>query len=152
MGALSVTGREKYQQPFRPLVPGVRKKYPTVTWICWKPNLSRVTWPPFIVEPIQGEGGIIVPPEGYLCRVSASLRPNTAPCLLADEVQTGFGRTGYLFGCDYEQVGPDIICLAKALGGGVMPVSAYVAAEEVWQRGYGSSERGATTHIHLRWQ
>lgn len=139
MGALSVTGREKYQQPFRPLVPGC-EKIPYGDLDLLEAKLKPGDVAAFIVEPIQGEGGIIVPPEGYLAGVR-ELTTKYGALFIADEVQTGFGRTGYLFGCDYEQVGPDIICLAKALGGGVMPVSAYVAAEEVWQRGYGSSER-----------
>jgi putrescine aminotransferase len=139
MGALSVTGREKYQQPFRPLVPGC-ETVPYGDLDLLEAKLKGGDVAAFIVEPIQGEGGIIVPPDGYLAGVR-ELTQKYGALFIADEIQTGFGRTGYLFGCDYENVVPDIICLAKALGGGVMPVSAYVAAEEVWQRGYGSSER-----------
>ena len=84
----------------------------------------------FLVEPIQGEGGVVVPPDGYLkeccdiCRKSKVL-------FIADEIQTGLGRTGRVFACDYENVRPDVLILGKALGGGVMPVSAVLASREV---------------------
>ncbi|MGI6129669.1 MAG: aspartate aminotransferase family protein [bacterium] len=139
MGALSVTGRTKYQQPFYPLVPGC-ETVPYGDLDLLEAKLKAGDVAAFIVEPIQGEGGIIVPPDGYLTGVR-ELTKKYGALFIADEIQTGFGRTGYLFACDYEDVAPDIICLAKALGGGVMPVSAYVAAEEVWQQGYGSSDR-----------
>ena len=139
MGALSVTGREKYQRPFRPLVPGC-ETIPFGDLDLLEAKLKGNDVAAFIVEPIQGEGGIIVPPEGYLAGVR-ELTAKYGALFIADEIQTGLGRTGYLFGCDYEQVEPDIICMAKSLGGGIMPVSACLAAEEVWQRGYGSSER-----------
>lgn len=84
----------------------------------------------FIVEPIQGEGGIIVPPPGYLavCREICT-RHNVL--LICDEVQTGLGRTGKLLACQHENVQPDGITLGKALGGGLLPVSAFLASEEV---------------------
>ncbi|MFH0980537.1 MAG: ornithine--oxo-acid transaminase [Planctomycetota bacterium] len=84
----------------------------------------------FLVEPIQGEGGIIVPPDGYLkacydiCRASGVL-------FIADEIQTGLSRTGKVFACDHENVKPDILILGKALGGGMMPVSAVLASKEI---------------------
>lgn len=84
----------------------------------------------FLVEPIQGEGGIIVPPDGYLaaCREICT-RHNVL--LICDEVQTGLGRTGKLLACDHEGVKPDGLILGKALGGGLLPVSAFLASEEV---------------------
>lgn len=84
----------------------------------------------FIVEPIQGEGGIVVPPAGYLaaCREICS-RHNVL--LICDEVQTGLGRTGRLLACDHEGVKPDGLILGKALGGGLLPVSAFLAREDV---------------------
>ncbi|MDI3538694.1 MAG: putrescine aminotransferase [Bacillota bacterium] len=139
MGALSVTGRKKYQEPFRPLVPGC-EAIPYGDLDLLEAKLKGGDVAAFIVEPIQGEGGIIVPPDGYLKGVR-ELTQKYGALFIADEVQTGFGRTGYLFGCDYEEVAPDVICLAKSLGGGVMPVGAYVAAEEVWQRAYGSMDK-----------
>lgn len=84
----------------------------------------------FVVEPIQGEGGVIVPPAGYLRRVrDICTRHNVL--LIADEIQTGLGRTGRLFACDHEDVRPDMITLGKALSGGFYPVSAVLSDREV---------------------
>jgi ornithine--oxo-acid transaminase len=84
----------------------------------------------FLVEPIQGEAGIIVPPEGYLTEALRICRKHNV-LLIVDEVQTGLGRTGKLLACDHEGVKPDAIILGKALGGGLLPVSAFVGREEV---------------------
>ena len=84
----------------------------------------------FLVEPIQGEAGIIVPPEGYLTKVrEICTRHNVL--MMADEVQTGFARTGKMFACDHEGVVPDVYVLGKALGGGIMPVSAIAADSDI---------------------
>mgnify|MGYP000533678961 CR=1 FL=1 len=80
----------------------------------------------FLVEPIQGEAGVVVPPDGYLRGAAALCRARDV-LLVADEVQTGLGRTGRLFACEWEGVRPDILVLGKALGGGVYPVSAVLA-------------------------
>lgn len=84
----------------------------------------------FLVEPIQGEAGIIVPSDGYL-RAVREMCTRRGILMIADEVQTGFARTGYMFACDHEGVSPDIYVLGKALGGGIMPVSAVCAAKSV---------------------
>jgi ornithine--oxo-acid transaminase len=84
----------------------------------------------FLVEPVQGEAGIVVPPIGYLHLVR-ELCTKHGVLMIADEIQSGFGRTGATFGCDHEGVKPDIYCLGKALGGGIMPVSAAVSNCEV---------------------
>jgi ornithine--oxo-acid transaminase len=84
----------------------------------------------FLVEPVQGEGGIIVPPEGYLAAAQRVCRKHNV-LLIADEVQTGLGRTGKLFACEHDGVKPDGIVLGKALGGGLLPVSAFAAREDV---------------------
>jgi ornithine--oxo-acid transaminase len=84
----------------------------------------------FMLEPIQGEAGVIVPPDGYLSKVAAICRKNNV-LLIADEIQTGFGRTGKKFAVDHEGVRPDMMTLGKALGGGVYPVSAVVGSREV---------------------
>jgi ornithine--oxo-acid transaminase len=84
----------------------------------------------FLVEPIQGEGGIVVPPEGYLRDCYRICRENNV-LFIADEIQTGLGRTGEQFACDHENVKPDMLILGKALGGGMMPVSAVLASREV---------------------
>ena len=84
----------------------------------------------FLVEPIQGEAGIIVPPEGYLAECARICRERGV-LLIVDEVQTGLGRTGKVLACHHEGVKPDGIILGKALGGGLLPVSAFCAREEV---------------------
>ncbi|HEY8102168.1 MAG TPA: ornithine--oxo-acid transaminase [Burkholderiaceae bacterium] len=84
----------------------------------------------FLVEPIQGEGGIIVPPDGYLAACSDICKRHNI-LLICDEVQTGLGRTGRLLACDHEAVKPDGLILGKALGGGLLPVSAFLAREDV---------------------
>ena len=82
-----------------------------------------------LVEPIQGEGGVAVPPDGYLSRVRETCDRSGA-ALMVDEVQTGLGRTGRLFACEWEGVRPDVLIVGKALGGGVYPVSAALADRE----------------------
>ena len=84
----------------------------------------------FIVEPIQGEGGVRVPPEGYLSAVRDICSKHNV-LMIADEIQTGLGRTGKLFACDHEDVKPDMVAIGKALSGGFYPVSAVVASREI---------------------
>jgi ornithine--oxo-acid transaminase len=83
-----------------------------------------------LIEPIQGEAGVLVPPDGYLTGVR-ELCTQTRVLFLADEIQSGLGRTGETFACDHENVKPDMYILGKALGGGVVPVSAVVSTSEV---------------------
>src|SRR4029078_9364115 len=85
------------------------------------PNTAAV-----LLEPIQGEAGVMIPPAGYLKTVADLCRQNNV-LLIADEIQTGLGRTGKLLASDHENVRPDVVILGKALGGGVYPVSAVVA-------------------------
>jgi ornithine--oxo-acid transaminase len=84
----------------------------------------------FIVEPIQGEGGVIVPPEGYLRKVRELCTKHNV-LLIADEIQTGLGRTGKLFASDYEGVRPDMVTIGKALSGGFYPISAVLSRPEI---------------------
>lgn len=84
----------------------------------------------FMVEPIQGEAGVVVPDEGYLRKISALCKARRV-LFIADEVQTGIARTGKMLACDHEEVKPDILILGKALSGGVMPVSAVLANDEI---------------------
>jgi ornithine--oxo-acid transaminase len=86
----------------------------------------------FLVEPVQGERGIVVPPAGYLAECARICRERNV-LFIADEVQTGLGRTGKLLACEHDGVQPDGLVLGKALGGGVLPVSAFLARDEVMQ-------------------
>jgi ornithine--oxo-acid transaminase len=96
----------------------------------------------FIVEPIQGEAGVIVPTEGYLMGAYELCKTRNV-LFIADEIQTGLGRTGRMLCCDYEGVRPDILILGKALGGGLIPVSAVLADDEVMLT-IGPGEHGST--------
>ncbi len=135
-GALSVTGREKYQKYFQPLLQGCTL-IPYGDEEALEAALRSREAAAFIVEPIQGEGGIILPPENYLAEAQ-ELCHKYGTLLIMDEVQTGLGRTGTLFACQQEGVEPDILCLAKALGGGIMPIGTYITTDEIWQKAYGS--------------
>ena len=84
----------------------------------------------FLVEPIQGEAGVVVPEEGYL-RTARQYCRDAGVLFIADEIQTGLGRTGRMLACDHEDVRPDILILGKALSGGVIPVSAVLADDEI---------------------
>lgn len=84
----------------------------------------------FLVEPIQGEAGVVIPDEGYLAK-ARSMCQDAQVLFIADEIQTGLGRTGKMLACDHEDVHPDILILGKALGGGVLPVSAVLASDEI---------------------
>ena len=84
----------------------------------------------FLLEPIQGEAGVVVPDDGYLCRCYNLCKQHNV-LFIADEIQTGIGRTGKLLACDYEDIHPDILILGKALSGGVTPVSAVLANDEI---------------------
>jgi len=86
----------------------------------------------FLVEPIQGEGGIVVPPAGYLARCERICRERNV-LLICDEIQTGMGRTGKFLACEHENVKPDGVILGKALGGGLLPVSALVGTDDLMQ-------------------
>ncbi len=86
----------------------------------------------FLVEPIQGEGGIVVPPPGYLAECARICRERNV-LLICDEIQTGMGRTGRFLACEHDAVKPDGVILGKALGGGLLPVSAFVATDNLMQ-------------------
>lgn len=130
MGSLSATGRDVYKTPFQPLVPGFTH-VPFGDASAVEKAITEKT-AAVIVEPIQGEGGIHVPPDDYLPRLREICTASGA-LLILDEVQTGFGRTGRMFACEHWGVQPDIMTLAKALGGGVMPIGAFVGTPEVWE-------------------
>ena len=137
MGSLSMMGKADYRQP-----PGVLYGGPVYhvpfgdadaveqqLEICKKVGIDLAG---VLFEPIQGEAGGIVPPDDFWPRVR-ELTKHYGVLLIADEVQTGLGRTGKLWGLDHWGVAPDIMALAKSLGGGVMPISAFCSTEEIWQ-------------------
>ncbi|MDX9872361.1 MAG: aspartate aminotransferase family protein [Clostridia bacterium] len=140
-GALSVSGRDKYKAPFAPLLPDCAAvDFGDLNAL--EQKLAAQDTAAFIVEPIQGEGGVIVPPAGYLAGVR-ELCSRYGVLLIADEIQTGFGRTGRLFACEHEHVVPDILCAAKSLGGGIFPLGACITLPHIWDAVYGGLEKYA---------
>ncbi len=129
MGALSASGREMYKAPFAPLVPG----FTHVAFGDLAALEAAITdqTAAVILEPIQGEAGVIIPPDDYLPGVRA-LCDRRGVLLILDEVQTGLGRTGKMFACEHWGVTPDILTMAKALGGGVMPIGAFTGRPGLW--------------------
>jgi ornithine--oxo-acid transaminase len=128
INAISLSTDEDATKNFGPFVPGIFKvdfNDPEAIREAITPNTAAV-----IVEPIQGEAGIIIPEEGYLREVREICNENNV-LFIADEVQTGLARTGKMFACEWEQVEPDIYVMGKALGGGVMPVSAIAANADI---------------------
>jgi acetylornithine/LysW-gamma-L-lysine aminotransferase len=127
MGALSATWDKKYREPFQPLVPEFKHVPPD--------NLEKLTeavtdkTAAVLLEPIRGEGGVRVPPDDFLPGVR-ELCDEKDVLLILDEVQTSFGRTGKLFGCEHWGVTPDVMCLAKPFAGG-LPIGITVAKEPV---------------------
>jgi len=124
----SFSSSEEYKKDFGPFTPGFRIiPYGDLEALrqAITPNTAA-----FLVEPIQGEAGIIIPPDGYLAEAFAICRQQGV-LTMADEIQTGFGRTGRRFASDWEQAEPDIWIMGKALGGGVMPISAVAAESDI---------------------
>lgn len=129
MGSLTATGRDLYREPFKPLLSGfTHVEFGDANALAEAVDDDTAA---VILEPIQGEGGIIIPPDGYLKQAENICHAKGA-LLIADEVQTGIGRTGKWFGVDYEHVEPDLMACAKALGGGVMPIGAIIGTERAW--------------------
>ncbi len=136
LGSLSATSKGVFRKPYLPLVPGFRH-VPFNDLDYLEKTLHALTWvgeevAAVILEPIQGEGGVIIPDDDYFPRVR-ELCDEYGALLIADEVQTGMGRTGKFFGLDHWNVVPDILCLAKALGGGVMPIGAFISTKKIWK-------------------
>ena len=125
---ISFSAEKDYQKNFGPLTPGFKiVEYGDVDALeaAITPNTAA-----FLVEPIQGEGGIVIPPKGYLKSCHDICRRNNV-LLIADEIQTGLGRTGRFLACDHEDVKPDGLILGKALGGGTLPVSMFLGRQDV---------------------
>lgn len=123
MGALSLTGQPAKRDPFKPLLPGITH-VPFGDLEAMKRKVSRKT-AMVIVEPILGEAGVVMPPPGYLKGIR-EMCDQTGALMVLDCVQTGMGRTGEWFGYEYEGIVPDVITLAKGLGGG-LPLGAMIA-------------------------
>jgi putrescine aminotransferase len=135
LGALSVSGRETFQTPFRPLLADA-DCVPFGETSRLEAALRDAA--AFVVEPVQGEGGVNVPPTGYLREVR-EICDRTGTLLIADEIQTGFGRCGYRFACNRDAAVPDVMTLAKGLSGGVVPVGAFIARAGIWNQAFGAA-------------
>jgi putrescine aminotransferase len=147
-GALSVSAKAEFRRPFGAMLPNIehvpfndleelRIKMHTLKMV--GEDVGAV-----VLEPIQGEGGVNVPDDDYLPGVRA-LCDEYGALLVLDEVQTGMGRTGKMFACDHYGVAPDLMCLAKAFGGGVMPAGAVVGTKAVFSRLFGNPFLHTTT-------
>ncbi|HVF10266.1 MAG TPA: aspartate aminotransferase family protein [Abditibacteriaceae bacterium] len=129
LGALSVSGRDRYKTPFVPLVPDCTNV--PFNDIAALENAVDDGVAAVLMEPIQGEAGIVVPDNEYLARVRA-ICDRHGTLLICDEVQTGLGRTGKMWGCDWSGVCPDLMTVAKALSGGCVPIGAIIGTPRVW--------------------
>lgn len=140
IAAISASSTAQYREDFGPFVPGF-VFVPFGDLAALKRAITPLTCA-VLIEPIQGEGGVVVPPDGFLANAAALCRERDV-LFVADEVQTGLGRTGDLFACDHEKVRPDIVILGKALGGGYYPVSAIVASRALMDL-FGAGDHGST--------
>ncbi|MBI3894213.1 MAG: aminotransferase class III-fold pyridoxal phosphate-dependent enzyme [Candidatus Wallbacteria bacterium] len=134
-GSLSLMGKSEYRVDFEPLLQDVYfVPFGDATAVAMeleKAEAVGLDIAGVVVEPIQGEAGAIVPPDDYWPRLR-EICTQFNVLLIADEVQTGMGRTGKLFGVEHWDTVPDIMCLGKALGGGVMPLSAFISTPKIW--------------------
>jgi ornithine--oxo-acid transaminase len=125
---ISFSDEAEYRKNFGPLTPGFKLvEYGNAEAL---ENMITPNTAAFLVEPIQGEGGIVIPPKGYLKKCEEICKKHNV-LLIADEIQCGLGRSGKMLACDHEDVKPDGLILGKALGGGVMAVSMFLAKKEV---------------------
>lgn len=140
IAAVSASSSAHYRRDFGPFVPGfVFAPFGDIA------ALERTITPltcAVLMEPIQGEAGVIVPPDGYLADAARLCRERDV-LFIADEIQTGLGRTGDLFACDAERVRPDVLIVGKALGGGYYPVSAVVSSRALMDL-FGAGDHGST--------
>jgi ornithine--oxo-acid transaminase len=127
---VAMSDEPQYRQDFGPFPPGFRLvEYGNIESLEAAINENTAA---FLVEPIQGEGGIILPPDGYLKAAEELCRKHNV-LLIADEIQTGLGRTGKLLACDHDNLRPDGLILGKALGGGILPVSLFLGRRGLMQ-------------------
>lgn len=141
IAAITTSTDPTNKEDFGPFVPGFEvipyNDIPALEAALKDPNVAG-----FMTEPIQGEAGVVVPDEGYLKKAKALCEEYNV-LFIADEIQTGLGRTGKMLCCDYEEVRPDIVTLGKALSGGLYPVSAVLADDEIMLT-IGPGEHGST--------
>ncbi|HHY72532.1 MAG TPA: ornithine--oxo-acid transaminase [Bacillus bacterium] len=128
MAAVSLSSNPEYKRGFGPMLPSIK----IVSFGDLQALKAAITpnTAAFLVEPIQGEAGIIIPPEGYLKAAFDVCKQNNV-LFIADEIQSGLGRSGKMFACDWENVKPDMYILGKALGGGVFPISCVAANKNI---------------------
>lgn len=135
-GSLSLMGKAKFRKPAMPLLSNVyHVPYGDASAVEQQLRIAREVGNDIaavVMEPVQGEAGAIVPPDDFWPRLR-TLCDEYDVLLIADEVQTGLGRTGALWGVNHWDVTPDIICSAKALGGGVMPIGSFMASRRIWE-------------------
>ncbi|GAA0326225.1 ornithine aminotransferase [Bacillus carboniphilus] len=128
MTAVSLSSEEEYKRGFGPMLPGINLiPYGDLDALenAITPNTAA-----FLIEPIQGEAGIVIPPEGFLKKAYELCKKHNV-LFIADEIQAGLGRSGKMFACEWDEVDPDMYILGKALGGGVFPISCVVANKNV---------------------
>lgn len=128
MSAVSLSSEEEYKRGFGPMLPGI-KLIPYGDIEALRSAITANT-AAFLIEPIQGEAGIVIPPKGFLKQAAEMCRENNV-VFIADEIQSGLGRSGKTFACDWEDVKPDMYILGKALGGGVFPISCVAADKDI---------------------
>ncbi|WP_316899406.1 putrescine aminotransferase [Pseudodesulfovibrio indicus] len=136
LGSLSLMGKNDYRAPLLPLLEGIRHvDFGDAEAVEYELKHAKAVGDEIaavVAEPIQGEAGAIVPPDDYWPRLR-EICDKYDVLLIADEVQTGFGRTGEIFGVDHWDVQPDIMCFGKALGGGVVPMSGFFSTPKIWE-------------------
>ncbi|WP_139492075.1 putrescine aminotransferase [Brevibacillus dissolubilis] len=136
LGSLGATAKAHYRKPFLPLAQSFRHAIFGDVDMLYKmmktQEMVGEEVAAVLIEPIQGNAGIKMPPDNYLSEVR-NICDEFGALLILDEVQTGMGRTGKMFYAEHENVVPDIMCLAKALGGGIMPIGAVIATEKVYE-------------------
>ncbi|MDQ0216494.1 ornithine--oxo-acid transaminase [Oikeobacillus pervagus] len=128
LGAISLSSESEYKRGFGPLLSGIRI-IPYGDLEALKQAITPRT-AAFLIEPIQGEAGIIIPPQGFLKKAFEMSKENQV-LFMVDEIQSGLGRAGKMFACDWEEVEPDVYILGKALGGGVLPISCVAANKDI---------------------
>jgi putrescine aminotransferase len=139
LGTLSVMGSTRLRQPFEPLLKEC-EKVPFNDLAALQTALATRRFAAFLVEPLQAEAGVLIPASGYLAEAQALCR-RYGTLLILDEVQTGLGRTGSMFAYQQANFQPDVLVLAKSLGGGMTPLAATLTSPELHSRAYGAIDR-----------